>query len=59
MAAGRKVARGTRERAFHGSTCSSLLQFVREHDLRCEPPCYSAYPDRTVLDIQATTEQPV
>lgn len=31
-----------------------FLQFVRDHDLRCEPPFYSAYPDRTVLDITAT-----
>ncbi len=30
-----------------------FLQFVRDHDLRCVDPFYSAYPDRTVLDITA------
>jgi hypothetical protein len=28
-----------------------FLDYVRRHDLRCLPPFYSAYPDRTVLDI--------
>ncbi len=28
-----------------------FLEFVRAHDLRCVGPFYSAYPDRTVLDI--------
>lgn len=28
-----------------------FLAFVRAHDLRCEAPFYSAYPNRTVLDI--------
>ncbi|MGH4022924.1 MAG: hypothetical protein ACRDT0_27560 [Pseudonocardiaceae bacterium] len=28
-----------------------FLEFVRAHDLRCVAPLYSAYPDRTVLDI--------
>ncbi|MCW2901472.1 MAG: hypothetical protein JWO67_3737 [Streptosporangiaceae bacterium] len=28
-----------------------FLRYVRDHDLRCVGPFYSAYPDRTVLDI--------
>jgi hypothetical protein len=32
-----------------------FLRFVREHDLRCVGPFYSAYPDRTVLDILEMT----
>ncbi|SDD48267.1 hypothetical protein SAMN05660690_4325 [Geodermatophilus telluris] len=28
-----------------------FLDFVRRHDLACVPPFYSAYPERTVLDI--------
>ncbi len=31
-----------------------FLEFVRAHDLRCVGPFYSAYPDRTVLDILDT-----
>ena len=31
-----------------------FLDYVRRHDLRCVPPFYSAYPDRTVLDILAS-----
>ena len=31
-----------------------FLEYVRRHDLGCVPPFYSAYPDRTVLDILAT-----
>jgi hypothetical protein len=30
-----------------------FLSFIRAHDLRCLPPFYSAYPQRTVLDITA------
>lgn len=30
-----------------------FLEFVRRHDLTCLPPFYSAYPQRTVLDILA------
>ena len=30
-----------------------LLDYVRRHDLPCLPPFYSAYPQRTVLDILA------
>jgi hypothetical protein len=30
-----------------------FLDYVRQHDLRCVPPFYSAYPRRTVLDILA------
>jgi hypothetical protein len=30
-----------------------LLDYVRRHDLQCLPPFYSAYPQRTVLDILA------
>lgn len=30
-----------------------FLDYVRAHDLRCIEPFYSAYPDATVLDIQA------
>ena len=37
---------------------SEFLQFVRDHDLRCEPPFYSAYPERTVLDITADANGP-
>jgi hypothetical protein len=32
-------------------------QFVRDHDLRCVGPFYSAYPQRTVLDIVDTPTQ--
>ena len=28
-----------------------FLDYVRRNDLRCLPPLYSAYPQRTVLDI--------
>lgn len=28
-----------------------FLEFIRAQDLRCVAPLYSAYPDRTVLDI--------
>ncbi len=30
-----------------------FLAYVREHDRGCVPPFYSAYPNRTVLDILA------
>lgn len=30
-----------------------FLQFVRDNDRRCVGPFYSAYPDKTVLDITA------
>jgi hypothetical protein len=30
---------------------AEFLTFVRDHDLRCVGPFYSAYPQRTVLDI--------
>jgi hypothetical protein len=30
-----------------------FLEYVRRNDLTCLPPFYSAYPDRTVLDIRA------
>jgi hypothetical protein len=30
-----------------------FLDYVRRNDLRCLPPFYSAYPDRTVLDVLA------
>jgi hypothetical protein len=30
-----------------------LLNFIRRYDLGCLPPFYSAYPQRTVLDILA------
>jgi hypothetical protein len=30
-----------------------FLAYLRAHDLGCIPPFYSAYPDRTVLDIRA------
>ena len=30
-----------------------FLSYLRQHDLGCIPPFYSAYPDRTVLDIRA------
>jgi hypothetical protein len=30
-----------------------FLDFVRRYDLTCLPPFYSAYPERTVLDITA------
>ena len=30
-----------------------FLDYVRRHDLRCVPPFYSAYPQRTVLDVLA------
>jgi hypothetical protein len=30
-----------------------FLDYVRAHDLRCIEPFYSAYPDKTVLDIVA------
>jgi hypothetical protein len=32
-----------------------FLDYVRTNDLRCLPPFYSAYPQRTVLDILAGT----
>ncbi|MGH3794194.1 MAG: hypothetical protein ACRDSP_04830 [Pseudonocardiaceae bacterium] len=31
-----------------------FLEYCRNCDLRCVPPFYSAYPDRTVLDILGT-----
>lgn len=30
-----------------------FLDYVHRNDLKCLPPFYSAYPDRTVLDIRA------
>jgi hypothetical protein len=36
---------------------TAFLKFVREHDLRCVGPLYSAYPQRTVLDIVDTPTQ--
>ncbi len=30
-----------------------FLDYVRRNDLRCLPPFYSAYPNRTVLDVLA------
>ncbi len=30
-----------------------FLDYIRRYDLGCVPPFYSAYPDRTVLDILA------
>jgi len=33
---------------------AEFLKFVRDHDLRCVGPFYSAYPQRTVLDIVDT-----
>lgn len=30
-----------------------FLAYVRKHDLGCVPPFYSAYPDRSVVDIRA------
>src|SRR3954468_22016406 len=30
---------------------AEFLRFVKDHDLRCVGPFYSAYPQRTVLDI--------
>src|SRR5919107_4785095 len=30
---------------------AAFLKFVRNHDLRCVGPFYSAYPQRTALDI--------
>jgi hypothetical protein len=33
-----------------------FLQYVRDHDLRCVEPFYSAYPELTVLDIQTAAE---
>jgi hypothetical protein len=35
-----------------------FLAFVQAHDLRCVPPFYTAYPDRTVLNILATPSVP-
>jgi hypothetical protein len=32
---------------------AEFLDFLQAHDLRCIPPFYSAYPERTVLDIRA------
>lgn len=32
---------------------AEFLDYIRRHDLGCVPPFYSAYPDRTVLDILA------
>jgi hypothetical protein len=34
---------------------AEFLTFLRAHDLGCIPPFYSAYPERTVLDIRADT----
>ena len=34
---------------------AEFLAFLGAHDLGCIPPFYSAYPDRTVLDIRADT----
>lgn len=31
-----------------------FLEYVRRNDLGCLPPFYSAYPDRTVLDVLAS-----
>jgi hypothetical protein len=33
---------------------AAFLKFVRDHDLHCVGPFYSAYPQRTVLDIVDT-----
>jgi hypothetical protein len=33
---------------------AEFLKFVKDHDLRCVGPFYSAYPQRTVLDIVDT-----
>jgi hypothetical protein len=30
---------------------AEFLKFVQDHDLRCVGPFYSAYPQRTALDI--------
>jgi hypothetical protein len=35
-----------------------FLDYVRRNDLRCLPPFYSAYPNRTVLDIVAADDGP-
>jgi hypothetical protein len=35
-----------------------FLRFVRAHDLRCVEPFYTAYPNRTVLDILDTASVP-
>ncbi len=32
---------------------AEFLDYVHRNDLTCLPPFYSAYPDRTVLDIRA------
>lgn len=32
---------------------AEFLDYVRRNDLRCLPPFYSAYPQRTVLDVLA------
>src|SRR3954451_8926438 len=32
---------------------AEFLAFIKAHDLGCIPPFYSAYPERTVLDIRA------
>ena len=32
---------------------AEFLAFLTAHDLACIPPFYSAYPERTVLDIRA------
>ena len=34
---------------------AEFLAFLSAHDLGCIPPFYSAYPERTVLDIRADT----
>jgi hypothetical protein len=33
-----------------------FLEYIHEHDLGCVGPFYSAYPDRTVLDIVETAK---
>jgi hypothetical protein len=35
-----------------------FLTFVQAHDLRCVAPFYTAYPERTVLNILATPSVP-
>jgi hypothetical protein len=35
-----------------------FLAFVQAHDVRCVPPFYAAYPDRTVLSILAVPSVP-
>ena len=34
-----------------------FLKYIRENDLKCEPPFYSAYPGLTVVEILALKKQ--